>query len=164
MCDALGVGKGVFYWYFESKEALFAELLQDSLLRLRRAQQMAIENVVDPVPRIAQGIRASIGFFRANPEVLSLIRIAGRYEEFQGVVERGQQIVVGDTATHIKEGMAVGSIRHADPELMAHGILGAIFHFVETYFDKDPDAATERPALEDEAVNFCLRGLLRDGR
>jgi AcrR family transcriptional regulator len=160
VCDALGVGKGVFYWYFESKEALFSELLQDSLLQLRRAQQSAIENVVDPVPRIAQGIRASIGFFRAHPEVVALIRIAGRYEEFQGVVERGQQIVVGDTANHIKEGMAVGSIRQGDPELMAHGILGAIFHFVETYFDTDPDGATERPALEEEAINFCMRGLL----
>src|SRR5215210_6494584 len=81
ICDALGVGKGVFYWYFESKEALFAELLGGSLLRLRRAQHAAIEGVADPVERIAFGIRASIRFFRSNPEVLSLIRIAGRYEE-----------------------------------------------------------------------------------
>lgn len=163
VCDALGVGKGVFYWYFESKEALFSELLQDSLLRLRRAQRSAIENVVDPVARIAQGIRASIRFFRSNPEVVALIRIAGRYEEFQGLVEHGQRVVVSDTANHIREGMSAGSIRRGDPELMAHGILGAIFHFVETYFENDPRGATDRPALEDEAINFCLRGLLEDG-
>jgi AcrR family transcriptional regulator len=163
VCDALGVGKGVFYWYFESKEALFSELLQDSLLRLRRAQRSAIENVVDPVARIAQGIRASIRFFRSNPEVVALIRIAGRYEEFQGLVEHGQRTVVSDTANHIREGMSAGSIRRGDPELMAHGILGAIFHFVETYFENDPRGATDRPALEDEAINFCLRGLLEGG-
>jgi AcrR family transcriptional regulator len=163
VCDALGVGKGVFYWYFESKEALFSELLQDSLLQLRRAQQSAIVNVVDPVARIAQGIRASIRFFRSNPEVVALIRIAGRYEEFQALVENGQRIVVSDTANHIREGMSSGSIRRGDPELMAHGILGAIFHFVETYFDNDPRGVTDRPALEDEAINFCLRGLLEDG-
>ena len=162
VCAALGVGKGVFYWYFESKESMFSELLQNSLLRLRRSQQSAIENVVDPVARIAQGIRASIGFFRANPEVLALIRIAGRYEEFQGLVAKGQQIVVTDTAAHIKEGMAQGSIRRGDPELMAHGILGAIFHFVEVYFENDPDGSTDRPDLEEEAVTFCLQGLLGD--
>jgi AcrR family transcriptional regulator len=161
ICDALGVGKGVFYWYFESKEALFSELLSSSLLQLRRAQHAAIEDVSDPIDRLANGIRASIGFFRANPEVLALIRIAGRYEEFQGLVERGEEIVVADTANHLKQGMASGSIRHGDPELMAHGILGAIYHFVEIYFDNDPEGSSHRPALEDEAVTFCLRGVLQ---
>ena len=164
VCDALGVGKGVFYWYFDSKEALFAELLQESLFDLRRTQNIAIEHVTDPVSRIEAGIRASIAFFRQHAEVLALIRIAGRYEEFQALVSRGQEIVVQDTANHIKEGMSKGSIRHGDPELMAHGILGAIFHFVEVYLENDPDESTERPGLADEAVTFCLQGLLAGRR
>jgi AcrR family transcriptional regulator len=160
ICDTLGVGKGVFYWYFPSKEALFSELLQSSLLELRRYQQVAIATVDDPVGRIEQGIRASIQFFRSNPGFLELTRIAARYEEFSGFVGKGQQIVVADTANHIKEGMAQGSIRHGDPELMAHGILGAIFHFVEIYLET-PTSSAERPELEDEAVAFCLSGLLQ---
>ena len=160
ICDALEVGKGVFYWYFPSKEALFSELLQTSLLRLRRAQQLAIQDASDPVQRIEHGIRASIEFFRANPGFLSLSRTASRYEEFAHFVQRGQEIVVADTAAHIKEGMAEGSIRHGDPELMAHGILGAIFHFVETYFGTDADAVEDRPELADEAVAFCVKGIL----
>lgn len=160
ICDELRVGKGVFYWYFDSKEALFMELLRDSLLRLRRAQQSAIAEMDDPVARIAAGIRASIGYFRTNPGMLQLIRIAGRYEEFVPLVELGQQTVVADTATHIKEGMAGGAIRHGDAELMAHGVLGAIFHFVETYFAVEDIATTDRPQLADEAVEFCLRGML----
>lgn len=163
VCDTVGVGKGVFYWYFRSKEALFSELLQSSTLKLRRAQQAAIAEVQDPVARIEQGIRASIEFFRGDPGFLSLIRTAGRYDEFVGLVESGQQIVVSDTATHIKEGIALGEIREGDPELMAHGILGAIFHFVETYFPPalpEKEVALDRPELADEAVAFCLRGLL----
>ena len=27
--DGIGVGKGVFYWYFSSKEELFVEILRD---------------------------------------------------------------------------------------------------------------------------------------
>ncbi len=158
ICDTLRVGKGVFYWYFPSKQAVFAELLQTTLLRLRRAQESAIASVDDPVARIEQGIRASIEFFRANPGFLSLIRIAGRYDDFIGLVQQGQQIVVADTANHIKEGMSLGEIRDGDPELMAHGILGAIFHFVETYYSTDGE---DRPGLADEAVAFCLSGLLK---
>ena len=160
VCDTLGVGKGVFYWYFESKEALFAELLQDSLLKLRRAQNSAIGKAADPVIRIEQGIRASIEFFRASPGLLEVIRIAQRYDEFSGLVNRGQEIVVADTAIHIKEGMAAGRFRHGDPELMAHAIIGAIFHFVETYFGTAGEAVEHRPQLADEAIAFCLHGVL----
>ncbi len=160
ICDSLGVGKGVFYWYFPSKEAVFSELLQEALLRLRRAQQASIETVEDPIDRIEQGIRASVEFFRENPSVLAVIRIAARYEEFSGLVQKGQEIVVSDVANHIKEGMANGTIRDGDPELMAHGILGAIFHFVETYFEGETTVSKERPRLADEAAAFCLRGLL----
>ncbi|MDQ3964275.1 MAG: TetR/AcrR family transcriptional regulator [Actinomycetota bacterium] len=160
ICDALRVGKGVFYWYFPSKEAVFTEVLQESLLSLRRAQQAAITDVADPVARIEAGIKASIEFFRHNPGFLSVIRTASRYEEFVGLVTRGQEIVVADVASHLKEGMAAGSIRHGDPELMAHGILGAIFHFVEIYLEVDMTTTADRPELAQEAVEFCLRGLL----
>lgn len=160
VCDALGVGKGVFYWYFTSKEDLFAELIQDTLYSLRRTQEGAIKHVDNPVLRLEVGIRASIEFFRDNPGRLGLIRTASRYEEFSGMVTTGQEIVVSDVATHIKEGMAAGYIRHGDPELMAHGILGAIFHFVETYFGTYPEFADDRPELAEEAAAFCLRGVL----
>jgi AcrR family transcriptional regulator len=162
ICDEIGVGKGVFYWYFKSKEVLFRELLRTYLLRLRRAQESAIATVDDPLARIEQGIRASIEFYRSHPGFLSLIRTSARYEEFSGLLNEGQATVVADTALHIKEGMAAGSIRHGDPELMGHGILGAIYHFVEVYFGTDAGATQDRPQLADEAVAFCLRGLLAD--
>ena len=40
--DELEVGKGVFYWYFSSKEELFNEILRDSQYALRRRQQHLI--------------------------------------------------------------------------------------------------------------------------
>jgi AcrR family transcriptional regulator len=161
ICDEVGVGKGVFYWYYDSKQELFSKLLTDSLFELRKSQQSAISKVRDPVERIEEGIRASVEYFRKNPGILALIRTASRYEEFVDFVLKGQEIVVSDTASHIKEAMEMGEIRKGDPEFMAHGVLGAIFHFVETYLGTDGVKAQDRPELADEAVAFCLRGILR---
>src|ERR671934_565531 len=47
----VGVGQGVFYWYFESKEALFREILTDTTRRLRFYQGAFIAGEVDPVKR-----------------------------------------------------------------------------------------------------------------
>jgi len=61
--QGLGVGKGVFYWYFASKEELFLEILRDAQRQLRRRQEAAIADEPDPVRRIELGIRASIAWF-----------------------------------------------------------------------------------------------------
>jgi AcrR family transcriptional regulator len=58
--DGLGVGKGVFYWYFESKEQLFTEILRTAQNDMRRTQQRRIEGVEDPVERIQLGVRAAV--------------------------------------------------------------------------------------------------------
>src|SRR3546814_20734289 len=48
----LGVGKGVFYWYFDSKAQLFLEILREAQNDLRRKQQQAIVAETDPIRRI----------------------------------------------------------------------------------------------------------------
>src|SRR5256886_11406922 len=64
--QGLGVGKGVFYWYFSSKEELFLEILREAQRQLRRQQQLAIGDEPDPVRRIELGIRASVDWFAGN--------------------------------------------------------------------------------------------------
>src|SRR3954451_23750305 len=64
--QGMGVGKGVFYWYFSSKEELFLEILRDAQQQLRRRQQQAFGNEDDPVERIALGIRASMVWLAEN--------------------------------------------------------------------------------------------------
>src|SRR5713101_8394184 len=58
--SGMGVGKGVFYWYFSSKEELLIEILREAQYDLRKTQQAAIGHEADPVRRIELGIRASM--------------------------------------------------------------------------------------------------------
>ncbi|HZB71105.1 MAG TPA: helix-turn-helix domain-containing protein, partial [Acidimicrobiales bacterium] len=59
---AAGVAKGLFYWYFENKEALFRELVEHNRHRLRRTQARAMDPAVEPLQRIRQGTEASLRF------------------------------------------------------------------------------------------------------
>ena len=53
--EGLGVGKGVFYWYFESKDDLLRAILSDAQRDLRRRQRAAIANATTPSERIERG-------------------------------------------------------------------------------------------------------------
>jgi AcrR family transcriptional regulator len=157
---ALGVGKGVFYWYFGSKEELFVEILRGGQLDLRRRQAQAIGDEADPLRRIELGIRATLAWSEEHRDVLVLSHFAATDERFAPVLREGQDVAVQDTVRHLKDAMVAGLVPDADPTLLGHGILGATGHLARTFIrDRGEPAST----LADLAVSFCLGGLRGGG-
>lgn len=154
---ALGVGKGVFYWYFSSKEEFFSDILRAAQTDLRRRQQAAIVDVDDPIERIELGIEASLQWFRDHREMFNLFQFAATQERFAAVMRQGQQVAVADAARHVKEAIVEGRVPDRDPEMLAQAIVGVMSHLARTYlFERDEpvDQVTEA------ARAFCLHGLL----
>jgi TetR/AcrR family transcriptional regulator, cholesterol catabolism regulator len=154
--DALGVGKGVFYWYFQSKQELLTELLKSSNHELRKRQQQAIGDEADPVRRIERGIRASLEWFHAHREYFAIIQFAATDETFAPVLARNREISLADTIRHLKEGIVEGSIRDGDPEMLAHSIHGVVAELTRAYLIERDEPVDHVAGL---AVAFCLQGL-----
>ncbi|MET0826580.1 MAG: helix-turn-helix domain-containing protein, partial [Acidimicrobiales bacterium] len=74
--EGIGVGKGVFYWYFSSKEELFIEILRTSQKDMRRRQQRAISSIDDPVKRVELGIRAGVEWLAEHNDLRRLFEFA----------------------------------------------------------------------------------------
>jgi AcrR family transcriptional regulator len=158
--SGLGVGKGVFYWYFSSKDELFTEILLTAQRNLRAAQIEAVGHEVDPVRRIELGIRASLAWSQANRDVYTLFQFASTDDRFSGLIKRGQQKALRDVTMQVAEAMERGTIRQADPELVAHAVLGVTTHLAREFVH-----ARGRPADEvaDATVAFVLHGVLSPG-
>jgi len=155
--DGMSVGKGVFYWYFESKESLLLEILADSQRSLRRLQQSYIESEADPVRRIELGIRATMGWVGQNRHLWGLFRFAASEERFAPYLRRGQQTAVSDVVRHINEAISQGRVRQTDPAVLAHAILGVTNQLCGTFLVEQEGSPS---AVADAAVDFCLDGLL----
>ena len=154
--DSLGVGKGVFYWYFESKDDLFLEILASSSYELRRLQQAAIGDEPDPLRRIELGIRASLQWFREHRHLFNLSQFAATEERFAAVLRQNDAVAIDDITRHLKEAMADGSIPDQDPTMLAHALVGATRHLARTYLYHG-DASVDEVA--DVAVRFVMGGL-----
>ena len=152
----LGVGKGVFYWYFESKEQLFVEILRESQLDLRRHQRDAIEDEPDPVRRVELGIRAAMRWWAAHPDIAKLVQFAATEETFAPAIRRGQEVALGDAVVHLKEAIAEGRVRDADPEALGHAVLGLSTHLARELVHRRGDDPDE---VADLAVAILLHGL-----
>ncbi len=155
--QSLGVGKGVFYWYFASKEDLFKEILASAQYDLRKRQQAAIGEEPDPVRRIELGLRASLEWFRSNRHLFNLFQFAATEERFAPVLRQNEDVAVGDVSRHLKDAMAEGRIVDQDPAVLAHALIGVSRHLARKYL-YEADVPVERVA--EVAVSFSLYGLL----
>ncbi len=154
--DGLGVGKGVFYWYFSSKEELFIEILRTAQRDLRRRQQRAIEGVEDPVRRVELGVRAGVLWMAEHNDLRRLFEFARTEETFARAMRAGQSVLVGDAVDHLKAAIVEGRLPDRDPEALALGILGVTNVMTTVYFDErreDPEH------VADLVVDFCMEGL-----
>jgi AcrR family transcriptional regulator len=155
--EGLGVGKGVFYWYFDSKEELLRAILADAQRDLRRRQRDAIASATTPLERIERGIRASIEWSIEHRDVFRLTQFAATDDRFSGDLRKGEQVAVRDAARHLADAMEARQITVGDPELLAHHLLGVHTHLVQLVHRGVVDPSAE---VIDSAVQFCLGGLV----
>ena len=69
---AAGYTPAALYFHFPSKEAIYAEVLQASLARLRAAVDRAVAPATGPAARLRAAAMAFFGFYADNPRDLDL--------------------------------------------------------------------------------------------
>lgn len=154
--DGVGVGKGVFYWYFESKDELLVEILRESLRDLRTTQSAAIADAKDPLQRLEAGIRASLQWSANNPDIIRLVMFGWSEENFAQVLRKGRDIVIADSARLIEQAADLGQIMGGDAVMMALAVRAVIDSLSQEY--ALTNGAVD-PEVVETAVRICLRGL-----
>lgn len=157
--EGLGVGKGVFYWYFDSKADLFLAILADAQRDLRRVQRAALIDAQTPLERIEFGLRASIEWSITHRDYFSLVQFAATDERFRGSLRKGQKVTVADAARHIQDAIDAGDIPDRNATVLAQAMVGVNAHLVQLVHHGVVDDVDE---VIETAVDFCLHGTLGD--
>ncbi len=129
ICARAGVAKGLFYWYFDTKESLFAELVRTMRLALRRTQAAAMDPDSDPVRRIRQGTEASVVFMAEHRSYFALLDVERTDETIAGVLAEGSAVYADDLRKLVMAAQDCGQLPDGDPHLVVTGVLGAVSSF-----------------------------------
>lgn len=157
LVDGLGVGKGVFYWYFESKEDLFMEILRSGEHELRRVQHEAMGDEPDPVRRLELAIIASMRWWSAHRDLYTLIEFAATEAGFAEGIRKGQKVALQDTRRLVQQAMDSGAVPDGDATVTAQAILGVSSVLARTQLLREGRPADE---VAQYVIDFCWHGLL----
>lgn len=157
---AANVGVGTFYLYYPTKQAIFLELVEDTVRRLRQEVESVEAKSSDPLERARLGMATFLRFAQDNRELFRIV--FGHGSAFHEVVRRAQEQFVQDAVTNIQAGMQAGLFRGKRADLVAQAIIGMALRSVSWWLDQ-----TEVPVedVSETLIDLALNGLLlpRDG-
>lgn len=165
LIEAAGVARGTFYLYFESKRAIFDELL-DELFETLAATVRRIDVGPGAPPPVEQMNATVERVFQTLLENRAVARILLREAigidadfdrklgEFYGRIEALLVRAVGT-------GIEMGLVRPCDAPVAARCILGSVKELVHFAFVEGDPAELDLARLGHELIAFTLKGLLR---
>jgi AcrR family transcriptional regulator len=167
LIEAAGIARGTFYLYFESKRAIFDELL-DGLLETIQSLVHRIdvgEGAPPPVDQMDGIVDGVLDALSANRELARILlrEAVGIDADFDRKLSDFYGRLRGMIASAITTGQKMGLVRACDAELVAHCILGLVKEVVHwTLIEKNADPVDVRH-LGREMIAFTLLGLFRPG-
>jgi len=122
LADIAGVAAGTFYLYFDSKKAIFEELMRDLNRRIRRAMS---EGAAQGTTRIESELMGFDAYFRFTSEHPALYRII-RQSEFVApeMLRYHYDRVAQGYVTALEKAIESGEIGQLDPEVTAYALMG----------------------------------------
>ena len=123
ICRRVGAAQGTFYLYFASKEEVYVRLVEELQKRLLACLRGARVGA-DPIRRLLRAYSALLDGVVENAGLVQVLREA----EFVGpeIPMRFYATLCAELTQVVQAGVAAGSFRDLDPEVVAYGILGAV--------------------------------------
>jgi AcrR family transcriptional regulator len=120
--EAAGVAQGTFYVYFESKQEVFDELVDDLNRRVRHAMSEASARGRTRVEAERLGFRAFFAFTAEHPALYRVIRQA----EFVSphALHRHYERIAEGYIAGLERAIADGEIAEQDPAVVAWALMG----------------------------------------
>ncbi len=132
---AAGVGVGTFYLYYATKEALFLELVEQTVARLKIELDSGSGTAGDPV---AIARTRTLTFLRFAQENRELFRIVfGHGASFHDVVRDSQEGFIRDLFDILAAGMSAGAFRQGDAMVWAQAVIGMSLQVVSWWIEQD---------------------------
>jgi len=159
IAGAAGVNKAMLYYYFNSKDGLYDQLVGRGISAIAGAVAAAEKPGLALPERIRQLISSYLSVVVKQPEIARII-----YREALGAGERARPVVVEHFTQTIKQvsylleiAKVEGAVLTGDTTLAAYSLFGMANMFISSHFVTG--RALDVPALTEHITELFLHGI-----
>jgi AcrR family transcriptional regulator len=152
---AAGVAKGSFYNHFDSREALFEELIEVTVADLLAKWEAYDPAHEDPLINASEKARYTFYTLLSDPSSCHLLLQAGQPTQ-GGAIDRVLRLVLRDK---MSEGIALGSVRHLDPDLVYAAYFGVVTETIGHLLTREEELDARSGADQVTELCFAVLGL-----
>jgi AcrR family transcriptional regulator len=138
---AADVGTGTFYLHFDTKEALFADLVKETAARAKEEMDRAKAAYDDPRDKARVGTETFFRFAAPNRDVFKIL--FGHSAQFDVLLREVYQLFVADIEENHADGVARGVFQPFRPTVVAHAIVGMLSQVVSWWVEHDEISVEE---------------------
>ncbi|SRR6056297_1375163 len=153
--ERAGVAKGSFYNHFESREALFDEVIGLAIEELLAKYEAFDPPMDDPLPRAWERARFVFTTLLSDPDTCRLLLQGGQPLQ-GGAIDRVMRMMLGNV---LATGASMGSLSHLDPELVYAAYFGVVTQAIAHLLTRESGIDAEAAADEVTALCFAVLGL-----
>lgn len=160
--EEASIARGTFYLYFDSKNAIFHELLTSVLSRIGDVVRGV--DLAEGAPPMHDQLRATVRLiltaFREDRALAKLIlrEAVGVDEEIDAMLDGFYGHLRGWISESLSNGREIGLIRDIDTDLASWLILGSVKEFLQLVLET-PDDELDLEHLSEVLLDFNLQGL-----
>lgn len=163
LIEAAGIARGTFYLYFESKNAIFHELLDELLVRIR-ASVDGVETDAGAAPlrdQLLTIVRRVLATFHEHPALTRLVMRSapGLDEEVDRKLAAFYDRLHAWLAESLENAQRLQLVRELDSDVVAWCVLGSVKQLLERSLDEHTNGDyLDRMTVS--LLDFSLQGLL----
>lgn len=160
---AAGISRGTFYLYFDNKDSLFLDLMEQFIQRIMEVVEVVDPNGANPKHEIYENVRrvVDVVFDHQDLTVMVLREDFGLNAEVDEKLKRFYGFVREMVEGALDNGVRLGLIREVNQAIVATALIGAIKEVFLHHLVIAPDRAPPRETIAESLLDFGLRGLLR---
>ena len=159
---AAGISRGTFYLYFDSKDALFHELIDGYTHKMMDAIEVIDPESPEATRQMLTNIRSIVGllFDHRDLTILLLREAVGLDADVDRKLNELYSFLNQMVQGALRNGAEWGIIRKVNERIVATALIGSIKEVLYQYLVVDRVDIPDRDAVAQALFDFGLRGLL----